>query len=39
MSKDRRSNHCRYVADAASIRVNVFCSVSDDSDCGAGPNV
>ena len=30
--EDRRINHSRYVADAASIRVNVFCSVSYGSD-------
>ena len=32
MTWHRRSNHGRHVADAASIRVNVFCSVGYDSD-------
>ncbi len=36
-AKDRRSNNCRYVADAASIRVNVSFSVGYDRYCCAGP--
>ena len=34
---DRRSNNCRYVEDAASIRVNAG-SVGYDSYCCCGPN-
>ena len=34
--KHRRSNYCRYVADAASIRVNAG-SVGYDNYCCAGP--
>ena len=29
--KERRIENCRYVEDAASIRVNDFCSVGQDS--------
>ena len=36
ISLDRRINHCRYVEDAASIRVNVSCRVGYDSCCYAG---
>ena len=38
-AQDRRSNYCRYVADAASIRVNAGSvgSVGYDSYCCAGP--